>query len=81
MSNVIEVDFTAGEPSGYVIDDGEVFGIYHEGLAAIASDGDVFVGTKTVDGIDYPTVTTVEDMNKFCLMWLLIFDPEVINED
>lgn len=82
MNNVIQVDFSTVESSGYVMDDsGKISGVYHEGLAAMTGEGDAFVGAKTSDGIDCSVVTTIEDMNRFCIMWLCIFDESVISKD
>jgi len=41
----------------------------------------VYLGTKADDGIDDALLTTVKELNEFCLMWLLIFNPEVIKDD
>lgn len=69
------------DESGYVLTDDRVDGVYNKDLAAMKMDGVVYVGQKSIDGIDSPVSMSVSDMNKFCLMWLCIFDPSVIKED
>jgi hypothetical protein len=85
MSNVIKYNFgPENERSGYVIDEDKkcVDGVYCGGISAMKlGDGSVVIGTKTDDGIEQATLTSMKDMNEFCLMWLLIFDESVIKED
>ncbi len=85
MSNVIKADFgsDAGK-AGYLMDNkgGDVDGVYNGDIAAMKlEDGNVVIGTKSVDGIEQATFASMKDMNQFCLMWLLIFDPSVIAEE
>jgi len=47
----------------------------------MVDNGNVYLGTKADDGIDDALLTNFEDMNQFCLMWLLINDPDVIKEE
>jgi hypothetical protein len=85
MSNVIKADFgNTEDKAGYLLDDRDksISGVYNGDIAAMKlNDDEVVVGTKTIDGIDNPTLTTMKEMNEFCLMWLLIFDQSVIKED
>lgn len=82
MSNVIQADFGSSEDkSGYLIDDrdGSVDGVYNGGIAAMKlNGGDVVIGTKSKEGIEQATLASMKEMNEFCLMWLLMFDPSVI---
>lgn len=80
MGEVIHADFGSDENSGYVITDGTIDGVYSGSIAAMRTDGYFYIGEKAADGIDNVTETTMEEINEFCLMWLLIFDPEVIVE-
>ena len=85
MSNVINVNFGPDEDkSGYLLDDRDnsVGGVYNGNIAAMKlEDGSVVIGTKSDDGIEQATLTSLEEMNECCLMWLLIFDESVIKED
>jgi len=88
MSNVIKADFGNDDSNnGYLVEDlkGDkkaIPGVYCGNVSAMKlNDDEVVVGTKTIDGIDNPTLTTIKEMNEFCLMWLLIFDQSVIKED
>jgi hypothetical protein len=80
MSNVVN---TKQESKGYNLVDDKVTGVYVEKLAAVVSIDfkDVLIGEKSADGIDCGVQLSMEDMNEFCLMWLLIFDESVIKED
>ena len=84
MTNVIKYDFTKDNTkSGYLLDhkDSEkakVTGVYVDNIAAMVEHDNVYLGTKADDGIDDTLLTNMEDINRFCLMWLLIFDPSVI---
>lgn len=85
MTNLIQADFGNSEDkSGYLIDDRDksVSGVYNGDIAAMKlEDGGVVIGTKSADGIEQATFASMKDMNQFCLMWLLIFDPSVIREE
>lgn len=78
IDNVIDL---FPDESGYVLTEDRVDGVYNKDLAAMKMDGVVYVGQKSIDGIDSPVSMSAADMNKFCLMWLCIFDPSVIKED
>ena len=83
MSNVIKFPQFEDEDdsSGYIIDGREIKGVYHENLSAMKDYDNVYLGIKADDGIDNAILTNVDDMNEFCLMWLLIFNSEVIVEE
>jgi hypothetical protein len=91
MSNVIEVDFlqNCDDGTGYVTDkagNGKIIieGVYVADICAcLESSGSdaAHIGAKSENGIDYPVRTSVEELNRFCIMWLCIFDPESIKED
>lgn len=87
MDNVIHADFNQEKDnSGYTMTDADngqkrVTGVYVGDLAAIKEGDEVYLGEKIEQGISYPVVTTIEEMNQFCIMWLCIFQPEVIVED
>lgn len=85
MGNVIKVNFKDkdDESKGYVLDDvkgrkAKVTGVYVKNIAAKVDNVNVYLGTKADDGIDDALLTNIEDMNEFCLMWLLIFNESVI---
>lgn len=67
--------------TGYLINDKTVEGVYVNNVAAMVDYDNVYLGTKGDDGIDDPILTNKEDLNEFCLMWLLMFNPSVIKED
>jgi hypothetical protein len=81
MTNIIkfpEID----DRSGYIISDKEkISGVYVDGLCADALGDSVFVGGKGSREITYPVTLSKSDMNEFCLMWLGMFNPEVLKED
>ena len=85
MTNIINIEDYQDQDSGYVITDAKpkalVTGIYHKGLSAVEIDGEACVGHKADDGIDYPVFMSIDDMNRFCMMWLCIFDPSAISDD
>ena len=85
MSNVIEVNFTAIiEDSGYVINGQEVDGVYKGNIVAVRksdSDSDCVIGLRGDSQVFNPIDTSIDDLNEFCLMWLLIFNPDVIKEE
>jgi len=86
MNNVIYANFAQEEDSGYTMDDLDngqkrVTGVYVGDIAAIKDGNEVYLGEKVEQGISYPVVTDIDKMNQFCIMWLCIFQPEVIVED
>jgi len=87
MGNVIHANFDQSDDgTGYLLEDVEggkkkITGVYVGDISA-ASDGDnIMIGAKVEQGIDHPVFLTMEEMNQFCIMWLCIFNPEVIAED
>tara|TARA_R100000951_G_scaffold116745_2_gene130379 strand:+ start:111 stop:368 length:258 start_codon:yes stop_codon:yes gene_type:complete len=59
--------------------DANLVGIYTSSLKAEqCRDGDSAM--LTLPGCKAEQETTVEDINEFCLLWLCIFDPDVISE-
>ena len=84
MTNVIDVNFGESEDkSGYSMneDTKEITGVYCGDITAFQlEDGSVAIGTKTSDGVAQATLTSMDDINQFCLMWLLIFNESVFNE-
>ena len=78
MSNVVEM---FPDSSGYILTDEKIEGVYNEKLAAWKKDGQVLVGEKSEFGIDNVVAMSVDDLNQFCIMWLAIFNPEVLSED
>lgn len=85
MGNVIHANFGEDDGSGYLItgklNNKKVTGIYVNSIAAMVEYDNVYIGTKSGDDIENATLTTMEDINQFCLMWLLTFKPSVIIED
>ena len=80
MSNVIEFK-PQEDNAGYLITDKKITGVYVENVAAMVEYDNVYLGTKGEDGIDDALLTKKKDLNEFCLMWLLIFNPDVIKDD
>lgn len=85
MSNVIKANFgPEKEKSGYLMDnrDNGVDGVFCGDIAAMKlADGSVVIGTKNDDSIEEATLVSMDEMNKFCLMWLCIFSPGVVQFD
>ena len=81
MTNVLEFPTKDDNEAGYLIDDRKVEGVYVNNIAAMIDNGNVYLGTKGDGGIDDAMLTSKEDLNEFCLMWLLMFDPDVIKDD
>ena len=81
MGEVIQGKFLPDDNSGYLIDGDKVTGVYMGDLAANTEVGghEVCVFDKSTDTVT--AILDVEEMNRFCLMWLCIFDPDVIKED
>ena len=87
MSNVIEFPQN-DDRTGYLLTDSEetegnrkITGVYVENIAAMVQHGNVYLGTKGIDQIDDALLTNIKDINEFCLMWLLIFNADVIKEE
>ena len=81
MGNVVEIK-PEEDNRGYLLSgDKKVTGVYVESLAAMVDYDNVYIGTKGVDGIDDALLTTKDDLNDFCVMWLAIFNPEVLKYD
>lgn len=87
MGKILKVDFNNYDDSnsGYILSkDGKnsvVTGIYSSKLAACVDGNDCYVGTRDENEIVDSTFLSKDDMNKFCLMWLLIFNPDVIKDE
>jgi hypothetical protein len=79
MNNVIELK-PKDDGTGYILNDRAVEGVYVNNIAAKVDYDNVYLGTKGEDGIDDALLTNKKDLNQFCLMWLLMFNPEVIKE-
>ena len=81
MINLIEF-VQNKDDCGYLIsDDKKITGVYVKNIAAMIDFDNVYLGTKGDDGIDDALLTNIKDLNEFCLMWLLIFNADVIKED
>ena len=83
MTNVIKFPEAHNEDdnSGYIIYGRDIKGVYYENLCAMKDYNNVYLGIKADDGVDNAILTNIDDMNEFCLMWLLIFNSEVIVEE
>lgn len=81
MADIIELH-PEETGTGYLLNENnEIEGVYAGSIAAMVDYDNVYLGAKADDGIDEAVLTSIEDLNEFCLMWLLIYDPEVIKED
>ena len=82
MGELIRVDFSRSDDSGYVMDGENIDGIFVKDLCAVKNDVDVImIGEKVDDGVENCVQLSIEDMNTFCIMWLAINDPDVIKYD
>lgn len=79
MGEVVELN-PESDSTGYLITGKTVDGVYVNNIAAMVNYDNVYLGTKGDDGIDDALLTNKKDLNEFCLMWLLMFNPEVIKE-
>jgi len=81
MTNIIKFP-EIRDRTGYIIEDKEkINGVYVDGLCAAVWDDTVCVGGKGNREITYPVMLSKSDMSEFCIMWLGIFNPEVLKED
>lgn len=82
MGQVVNFPEPDEDDRGYLMaDENKVNGIYAENVCAMIDNGNVYLGTKGVDQIDDALLTTEKNLNDFCLMWLAIFNPDVLKED
>ena len=79
MSNVIGFP-EKDDGTGYILTERKVTGVYVNNILALVDNGNVYLGTKGEDGVDDALLTSMDDINRFCLMWLAINDPDVIKE-
>ena len=80
----VVIEFPENEDgSGYVTSDNSrrITGVYVNNVAAIVKNGNVYLGTKSDDGVTDALLTNEKDMNRFCLMWLGISDPDVLKNE
>jgi hypothetical protein len=82
MGEVVEF-LQEEDGSGYLTEDNckKITGVYVNNVAAMVDNGNVYLGTKADDGIDDALLTNLEDMDRFCIMWLGINSPDVLKED
>jgi hypothetical protein len=80
VDNVIELK-PKNDGTGYLLTGKKIDGVYVNNITAMVDYDNVYLGTKGEDGIDDALLTNKKDLNEFCLMWLLIFNPNVIKED
>lgn len=85
MNNIIETNFGHDKQNiGYLIHNKNkaIYGVYCGDIAAMKlKDGNIVIGTKNDDSIEKATFASMDQMNQFCIMWLSIFDPDVIKYD
>jgi hypothetical protein len=79
--NVINVDFKNESDEGYLLQGERVNGIHVKSLTAVSQSGYIAIGGKGDGEITHPQILSMDEMNRFCVMWLCIFNPEVIKED
>jgi len=82
MTNVVKFP-EKDDNRGYLMDDitKKITGVYVENVAAMVQYENVYLGTKGDGQIDDALLTNKKDLNDFCLMWLAIFNPEVLKYD
>ena len=78
MNNVIHHNFQQEESEGYVIDDRKVKGVYCGNLSAVKENDNVCIGVRFENGDIDTTSMKFNEMNRLCLMWLAIYDPNVL---
>jgi len=80
VSNVIEVNFTdIKEDSGYIINGYAVDGVYKGDIVAVRKDdSNCVLGFRGDGQVINPIESSIADLNRFCFMWLCIFDESVI---
>jgi hypothetical protein len=79
---VIEFPVKDNDNCGYIMtDDSVIDGIYTENVCAMVDNGNVYLGKKGDNEINDALLTSKENLNTFCLMWLAIFNPDVLKED
>jgi len=81
MGEVVEL-IQPDDGCGYVMDgDNKITGIYTKNIAAMVEHGNTYLGAKGEDGVDDALLTTKQELTDFCIMWLAIFNPDVLKED
>ena len=83
MGKVIKGRFKPSDNSGYMLSGRKVTGVYMGDLAAekeVFSSGEQANIFSKETGVQI-TALSIKEMNQFCLMWLCMFDPDVIKED
>ena len=82
MGEVVEL-IQPDDGRGYVMynDINEISGVYTNNIAAMIQHGYTYLGSKGEEGVDDALLTTKEELNTFCIMWLAIFNPDVLKED
>ena len=82
MGEVVEL-IQPDDGRGYVMDNdtNEISGVYTNNIAAMIQHGNTYLGSKGEEGVDDALLTTKEALNTFCIMWLAIFNPDVLKED
>ena len=82
MGEVIKVNFTdTKDHSGYIMDGSKIEGVYQADLVAHKNEDNCYIGYRGDSTIYNPVQISTEDLNQFCIMWLCIFNPDVIKED
>lgn len=82
MGEVVEF-LQEEDGSGYLTEDNckTITGVYVNNIAAMVDNGNVYLGTKADDGIDDALLTSKKDLDRFCIMWLGINNPDVLKGD
>ena len=81
MSNIIKFP-EKNDGSGYITEDDKFFhGVYVNNLCAYKNNDNVYLGIKGDNQVDNAILTDVNDLNKFCIMWLALFNPDALKED
>jgi len=88
MGEVIKLNFKKStDKSGYLMDGSKIDGIYQGNLAACVdrSRREAVCHIGNCGGEEMymhnPVELSIKELNEFCIMWLLIFDPDVIKVD
>ena len=82
MGKVIEFPIKDDDERGYLMTgDSDINGIYAENVCAMVDNNNVYLGTKGDRQIDDALLTSKENLNAFCVMWLAIFNPDVLKEE
>ena len=82
MGDVIKVNFGSDDETGYLFDESDnITGIYARDIVAGKTEDGVYIGKHKDHTVEDAAFLTLDEMNRFCVMWLCIFQPESVRFD